>query len=671
MDQPPALPARAGPAAVAAMVEAASCVAFADTAGGEEPHCVAPSSPMGSGGHRPAALQRLLTVVDPDASPVFGTVGLRSCLSNSGMEGELDAAEGSLVPCVVSRNEQSAQSRPGVTVLHAPWAVQEPDAAERALDEQLAEDLVEVPCVFVDECVGQCIEKFVDLASTQAVGGDCRTSLEHEVKSVAEVAGRRVREFVEERLALLEERIEAIAAEAAEERFLRERCSDMVAERLETISKLVSSVAVETEAASRTSIDMPPPLQPCLEEDTRTRSLEDRCEALISAQLASAQDLEAAETALRSVSSEVAAVCETHWQHILKVADNMTALGKEITTRIDRLEVACGVAESLDQHKLAITPVSHTPVATPSSSLPIGGAPTVKFAFPTVATSTPHSPGKPTLQFSPAPLTPTADTCRASVLEATSVSSPELADGAYRRRTQSSSPVGVRRAAACVRSLHLRDAAAAIGCLQARSARSQSPLPQRRAVSPLRQMNMLTPQAYEREFGTMCTVPATGLGPAGTPAATPLQTPMLGAFSSARAAAVPSVPNSGIVSSLGFCLTERGGSFTLPIPRPSVQQQLCDASAAAGALAAPSALMSMSASASTCTSAAWAPAGPTRGPPSCLSKTRRASPRRESQPRPVSCERNPTVDTPERALPRRLFRCLVSNSVGLSLDAGC
>merc|ERR1740123_540451 len=241
-------------------------------------------------------------------------------------------------------------------------------SSERAVPEQQrAGGLVRVPWESAAGCIGHCAEKLVDLGSpAQCLAGrERRPSLEREAKSAAECSDRCVgalqvlcEEFMGERLALLEQRIEAIATEAAEERFLRERCSQVVAERLETVTTLVSSIATEPAphtlvstmagAAARddTMPDWPaarasPPLvlSPCLEEDSRAKSLEDRCEALISAQAASAQDLEAAEVALRSVSGAVAAVCETHWQHILKVAEGMTALGREITTRLDKVEV--------------------------------------------------------------------------------------------------------------------------------------------------------------------------------------------------------------------------------------------------------------------------------------------------------------------------------------------
>merc|ERR1740123_1451879 len=630
-------------------------------------------------------------------------------------------------------------------------------SSERAVPEQQrAGGLVRVPWESAAGCIGHCAEKLVDLGSpAQCLAGrERRPSLEREAKSAAECSDRCVgalqvlcEEFMGERLALLEQRIEAIATEAAEERFLRERCSQVVAERLETVTTLVSSIATEPAphtlvstmagAAARddTTPDWPaarasPPLvlSPCLEEDSRAKSLEDRCEALISAQAASAQDLEAAEVALRSVSGAVAAVCETHWQHILKVAEGMTALGREITTRLDKVEVVSvthaqfiadmeiarasdtarldehanslrghaqqilsqtdclsqaihsmlqwigkadstgftavverlaqlserlpdaegqrsaaepmkasgarvGVTETFGRRRPATAAARHAAVVTPPSALPAAA----------VTTSIPHNPGMTTLQFSRPPMTPTAGTRRAG-----------LVDAGRPRRTQSSSPVARQRASACMRSLHLRDAAAAIGSLQACDMQAQSPLARQRAASPFRQMNTLACQGHE--FCRIPTVPVSALGAAGMPAVTFLQTSLQGVPASASLAAVSNIPNSSLVAVTPnmSSQTKRGGSCTLPIISPS----------APGALRGPTRNSQQQYSD---IGAVGTPAGPSGSEWPATGRLQ-TSPMHEPEGRAGSCER-PTTDARERAPPRRPFRCLVSHSVGLGADA--
>jgi len=69
--------------------------------------------------------------------------------------------------------------------------------------------------------------------------------------------------------------------------------------------------------------------------EDRAERAERRCEALASAQAASAQDHEAA---IRAVSGDVAAVCNAHRQQILKISEAMTELGRDLSSRLERLE---------------------------------------------------------------------------------------------------------------------------------------------------------------------------------------------------------------------------------------------------------------------------------------------------------------------------------------------
>jgi len=160
-----------------------------------------------------------------------------------------------------------------------------------------------------------------------------------------------------ERLNALEERLDSVVAQAAasladkvsaeinQEKILREAMNDAMTVKLDTVVGLVEKVIGTGGSLSpeRAALLYDSPLSDRTRPDdelggSMRNTLEARCEELISAQVASSRDLEAAEAALRSVSGDVAQVCETHWQQILKVAEGMTALGREITRRLDKTE---------------------------------------------------------------------------------------------------------------------------------------------------------------------------------------------------------------------------------------------------------------------------------------------------------------------------------------------
>jgi len=155
-------------------------------------------------------------------------------------------------------------------------------------------------------------------------------------------------QVVKERLVSLERKLETAIAEVAQERAARETSITSISERLEAIADLVGKVAsdcaeqvVDCAKLERQALEgngngeiarLRQETQAC---EDRAKTVEARCEALISAQVASAREHE---SAIRTVSGDVMAVCEAHRQQILKVTEGMTELGRELSYRVERLE---------------------------------------------------------------------------------------------------------------------------------------------------------------------------------------------------------------------------------------------------------------------------------------------------------------------------------------------
>jgi hypothetical protein len=176
-----------------------------------------------------------------------------------------------------------------------------------------------------------------------------------------------------ERFDILEQRLDGIvaqvSAEIAQERKLREAVVEAMTVKLDTVVGLVEKVFADGAPGIMPGLpqgqgdsDYDIRSSPTRGGDDDAGSIESRCEALVSAQAASARDLEAAEAALRGVSGDVSQMCETHWQQILKVATHMTGLGREIVRRVEKIETTSnlqttriaelGIARSADAKRL-------------------------------------------------------------------------------------------------------------------------------------------------------------------------------------------------------------------------------------------------------------------------------------------------------------------------------